>query len=588
MISMNDFINKLKIVKPNEQLIGLLSNYRHLFAEETSQLKVATGVTHYIDTGDQKPIRQVPYRASPAEKKIIREQITDMLQNEIIEYSHSDWSSPIVLVTKKDAKIRFCVDYRKLNPVTVKDSHPLPLIIDTLDALNDSKIFTKLDLKSGYWSVSLDERTKHKTAFVSYMGLFQFKRLPFNLSDSPATFQRFLQHVLSDILWKFCLVYIDDIIIWSSNENEHVDHVRQVFERLDRHNLRLNPGKCDFATEEVLYLGHILTPTGVRPDNDKIRSVENFPKPKKVRNIREFLGLTSYYRRFVKDYAKIAKPLNDLLKKNMPFVWSNECEEAFEILKTKLITPPILGHFKPECAIILCTDASNYALGAILSQIQDDREVVISYNSKSLDERQSKYTVCEKEALAIVWAVNKLRHYIFGAHFTIKTDNCALCFLMKVKNPNGRLTRWSLLLSEYNFTIIYKSGALHRHCDCLSRNPTEDPDGDIGEFPFLLIEEVDIEGEQRNDSWCKEIIASLADNRSQKYTGEYKLENKILYKVSHDQLGNVILLLCAPKSLRRKILEELHCDVSAGHLGFLKTYVKVRNRFYWKRIEQSV
>jgi hypothetical protein len=462
------------------------------------------------------------------------------------------------------------------------------LISDTLDALNDSKVFTKLDLKSGYWAISMDKNSQEKTAFSSFMGLHEFKVMPFGLANAPANFQRYLQKVLNEYLWQFCLVYIDDVIVFSKNMDEHLDHLRKIFERIHSHNLRLNPEKCEFATEEVGYLGHIVSSSGIRPDPAKTKAIDEFPRPRKLRDVRSYLGLTSYYRRFVKGFAKIAKPLTQLLKKSQPFEWTDECEMAFQELRNKLIEPPIMAHFKPECPIILYTDSSDYAIGAILSQIQNGREVVISYNSKRLDERQMKFCVSEKECLAIIWAVQKLRQYLYGAKFTIRTDNCALSFLMKTKNPSGRLARWSLLLQAFDFEIEHRSGTSIRHCDCLSRYPVENADENLDEIDNLLLEEFNMAEEQRKDSWCSEIIKEIETNRNRKYISSYKITDGILYKVIYKGDQEVKYLLCVPKTLRLQILTELHDGQLSGHLGFLKTYIRVRERFYWKRIERSV
>ena len=234
-----NFLKELQIVNPNPEIHELLQNFQHLFADNISQIKRATNVEHTIDTGTNNPIRQIPYKSSPAEKEIIKKQINEMLSNGIIKESQSPWASPVVLVKKKDGKTRFCIDYRKLNAVTKKDAGPLPLIADTLDALNDSVIFTKLDLKSGYWAVGMEETSKEKTAFITFMGLYQWEVLPFGLATAPSTFQRYLNRVLSDYLHKFCLVYIDDLIIFSKSESEHIAHIRCVFQCLDSHNLQL-------------------------------------------------------------------------------------------------------------------------------------------------------------------------------------------------------------------------------------------------------------------------------------------------------------------------------------------------------------
>ena len=581
------FIENLIIVNNTPKLSNLLIKYRHLFAEDISQIKRATDVKHVIDTGDHQPIKCMPYRVSHSEKEIIKREVDKMLKNNIVEESKSPWAFPVVLVKKKDNTTRFCVDYRRLNQITVKDAGPIPIIADTIDNLNNSKYFSKLDFRSGYWSIEMDNKSKEKTAFVTFLGLFQFLVMPFGLTNAPSSFQRYLQYCLSDILYKYCCVYIDDIIIFSDTMENHIEHLSQVFERLSSHNLRLNPGKCEFATEEISYLGHVISPDGIRPDPDKTTSIENFPVPKTLRDIRAYLGLTSYYRRFVKNYSKIAFPINQLLKKDSPFIWTKECQAAFESLKNKLISAPILGHFKPESPIILYTDASNYAIGCILSQIQDEKEIVISYNSKSLNQRQSNYSVSERECLAIVWAVDKLRHYLYGTHFTIKTDNCALCYIHSLKKPNGRLIRWGLSLQDYDFTVEYRSGKKHLNVDCLSRYTTEDPDDNLDEYPLLLIETIDIVSEQNNDEWCTVIRNQLQEGK-QKVVEKYKLENNVLYRISHDTMGDEKLLLCIPKCLRKQILEELHSDVTAGHLGIMKTYCKVRERFYWSKIEASI
>ena len=579
---------EIKVINKDPRLLRLLEEFSFIFAADIGELRRATNIKHTIDTGDHEPIRSVPYRTSAKEREIIEKEVNKMLQNNIIRISESPWSSPVVLVPKKDSTVRFCLDYRRLNKITVKNSHPLPLIADTLDALNNSKIFSKIDLKSGFWSISMDDDSRPKTAFVCHMGLFEFNVLPFGLTNSPATFQRYLQSCLNNLLWRFCLVYIDDVIIYSSSMDEHVDHVRLVLDRLAKHQLRLNAEKCEFGTSTVLYLGHVVTPEGVLPDSDKTKAIEEFPRPVRIRDLRSFLGLTSYYRRFVEGYSSIARPLNVLLKKNQPFEWNDACEQSFNELKSRLISPPILAHFKPECPIILYTDASGYAIAAILSQIQDKKEVVISYNSKSLDERQQNFCVTEREALAIVWGIQKLRPYLYGSAFVIRTDHCPLCSLMTIKNPNGRCIRWGLALQDYDFTIEYKSGATHRNVDCLSRYPVEEPEKDIEEVENLLTEEIDMAREQSLDKWCQFVLSEMNDKKNKKFLSGYKIEDGILYRTIYSANNETKKLLCVPKNIRKRILEELHNTPLSGHVGFLKTYTKLRDRFYWNRMERSV
>ena len=581
-------LNKIQIKIKTPKLLNILVRYSHLFAEDISQLQRATNVKHYIDTGEHPPIRSMPYRTSYKEKEIIENEVKKMLDSGLIKESKSPWSSPIVLVPKKDGTIRFAIDYRKLNSITKKDAHSVPLISDILETLSESRIYTKLDLRSGFWAISLDEKTQEKTAFTTHLGLFEWLVLPFGLSNSPSCFQRYLQQVLNDYLWRFVLVFIDDICIFSKTTEEHEIHVQKVLERLDKHNLRLNPSKCEFSTDQITYLGHVITPEGLKPDPEKIMAVKEFPVPRRLKDVRSFLGLSSYYRRFIKGYAQLAKPMNILLEKDQPFIWSEECQKAFDTLKEKLITPPIISHFIPGLPIILYTDACGYAIGGILAQLKEGKEHVIAYISKSLTKEQMKYSVCELEALAILWSIQKLRHYLYGAKFTIKTDNHSLCYLMKMKDVSGRLARWSLILQGYDFDIAYKSGKLHTNCDCISRYPFEKPDPDIDDFAMLLIEDLNIAEKQQKDTWCKEIVRQLTENKNKKYLINYEIKNGLLYRVTQDDSQRKIYLLCVPKKLRRKILTELHDSPMSGHLGFLRTYTKLRERFFWRKIENSV
>ena len=587
-ITAENVVTKLNLQNPDLDLNSLIREFSYIFAEDLAELKKATHVKHVIDTGDAQPIRSVPYRTSYKEREIIEKEVNKMLKNKIISISHSPWSSPVVLVTKKDGSTRFCVDYRRLNSITKKDSHPLPLIAETLDQLNDAKIFTKLDCKSGYYSIAMDENSKEKTAFVCHLGLFHFEVMPFGLTNAPSTFQRYISHVLNEYLWRFALVYIDDIIIYSKNMKEHIEHIRLVFEKLAKYQLRLNVEKCEFASDKVYYLGHVISKDGIFPGPEKIEAVENFPTPKRLRDLRGFLGLTSYYRKFIQDYSKIAKPLFKLLTKSTRFIWDKDCEESFQELKKRLITPPILAHFKPECPIILYVDACDYAVGCVLSQIQDGKEVVISYNSQTVLPHQRNYSVVEKELLAIVWAVQKLRPYLFGVHFDIKTDNDALTYIMKARTQNGRLMRWSLILQPYDFTIIYRNGKIHKNADFMSRYPCKDNDADLEEIENLSIEDLRIAEAQKHDKEIKAIINEIKEKKNKKYLSGYRIENGILYRIIYTTNKEPLVLLYVPKCLRSIILSELHSDQLSSHQGFIRTYVKVRERFYWKYMGRTI
>ena len=315
-----------------------------VFAFSDDQLGRTSLVQHTIDTGDAMPIKQRPYRTTPENKQEIDRQVNDMLERGIIQESVSPWSSPVVLVKKKNGEMRFCIDFRAINKITKKDSFPMPLVADTLDALSGTQYFTTLDLKSGYWQIELDPSAREKTAFVTHNGLYEFLVMPFGLTNSGTSFQRLMGHILRGLEYRFALIYIDDIIIFSKSIEEHLTHFEEVFRRLREANVKLNPKKCSFAQQKVAYLGHVVTPDGVIPNPEKVRVVRDFPVPKNLKELRTFMGLANYYRRFVKGFAYIANPLNALTKKGTKFEWTEACADAFDKLKRALISAPILAY----------------------------------------------------------------------------------------------------------------------------------------------------------------------------------------------------------------------------------------------------
>ena len=356
---------------------NLFQKYRDVFAFSDDQLGRTSLVQHTIDTGDAMPVKQRPYRTTPENKQEIDRQVDDMLQRGIIQESVSPWSSPVVLVKKKNGEMRFCVDFRAVDKVTKKDSFPMPLVADTLDALSGTQYFSTLDLKSGYWQIELHPSAREKTAFVTHNGLYEFLVMPFGLTNSGASFQRLMGHILRSLEYRFALIYID-VIIFSKSVEEHLVHLEEVFRRLREANVKLNPKKCSFVKQKVEYLGHVVTPEGVMPNPEKVRVVRDFPTPKNIKELRAFMGLANYYRRFVKGFAHIASPLNALTKKGVKFAWTKACADAFDKLKRALVSAPILAYpdFKQE--FLLFVDASSTGIGFTLAQKQDDKEVVIA------------------------------------------------------------------------------------------------------------------------------------------------------------------------------------------------------------------
>jgi hypothetical protein len=380
------------------QLYSLLVEFKDVFSESSGDIGRTSLTSHKIDTiGDQKPIKQQPRRLPLAKVDIAQEAIKGMHEQGIIEPSSSPWTAPIVLVKKKDGTNRFCVDYRKLNNVTKKDSYPLPRIDTTLDALAGSKWFSTLDMKSGYWQVDLEQCDREKTAFSTGYGLWQFTIMPFGLCNAPATFERLMELVLAGLPWSVCLLYLDDILVHGKTFEEEILNLREVFGRFRAANLKLNPKKCELFRRKVLYLGHIVTQEGISTEPSKVEAVTTWPRPTNKRDLRGFLGLCSYYRKFIKSFADIASPLHKLTEKETVFDWSEQCNEAFEELKRLLTAAPVLAYPIASGRFTLDTDASERGIGAVLSQEQNGKERVVAYFSRSLSRRERNYSVTRKE-----------------------------------------------------------------------------------------------------------------------------------------------------------------------------------------------
>ena len=459
-----------------EQLVALLMRHQDAFATSSEDLGKTAVYTHKIDTGTSKPIKQPARRLPIHQKKEAEEEINKMLAKEIIEPSSSPWASPIVLVRKKDGTIRFCVDYRKLNAVTIKDSYPLPRIDDSLDALAGSTWFSTLDLQSGYWQVEMDREDREKTAFVTGtgVGFYQFKVMPFGLCNAPATFERLMERVLSGLQWQTCLLYLDDIVTYGPTFQQAMQRLEEVLIRLKAAGLKLSPKKCHLFQRSVSFLGHIVSDEGIATDRGKIDAVKEWPTPRNVTDVRSFLGLCSYYRRFVKGFAEVAKPLHRLTEKQHEFVWTEECDMAFNRLKMALTSTPILAYPTCDDSFVLDTDASNLGIGAVLSQIQGGTEKVIAYFSRTLTKAERRYCVTRKELLAVVASTKHFHHYLYGNKFLIRTDHGALRWLMNFKNPEGQTARWLEVMGTYTFEIQHRPGTRHGNADGLSRRPCED------------------------------------------------------------------------------------------------------------------
>ena len=460
------------------RLLSFLGKNRDVFATNLSELGVTNVHSHYIDTGDARPIRQRFYRANPQVKAEIERQTDLMLEHGIIEKSISNWQSPVLLVPKPNGEYRFVTDYRKLNSVTKPMSFPLPRIEDVFDVIGESnsfgksksQMFSTLDLASGFWQIGLDPKTAHKTAFVTHHGQFQYKRLPFGLMNAPMTFQMCMSEVLRGLNWRFALIYIDDVLVFSHDFYQHLDHLDQIFQRFRDAKLTLRPSKCKFAAKSVPYLGHVISKHGIAVNPDKTDAIRSFPTPQTQRQLRSFLGASSYYRRFIKSYSLKAQPLYKLLHKNVKFQWDADCEKAFQSLKQALVSPPILAFPDMNQEFVLSVDASGMSLGFILGQLDNNgRERVIAYGGRALRPSEQKWQIYERECLALVEGIKTFHHYLANVHFIVYTDNHAAKWLQTVQQTSGRLMRWALHLQGYNFTIKHRAGTQNTNADALSR-----------------------------------------------------------------------------------------------------------------------
>ncbi|MCW4335043.1 MAG: RNase H-like domain-containing protein [Candidatus Thiodiazotropha endolucinida] len=377
----------------------------------------------------------------------------------------------MVPIRKKDNSIRICVDYRKLNEVTLPDSYPLPRIRDCLDALEGAKWFSTLDCTSGFFQVQNHPSDMDKTAFVCSKGLFAFRVMPMGLVNSPATYQRLMEHIMSGLQYEKCLIYLDDCIVYSKTFDEHITRLDEVFTRINKANLKFTPKKCHIFKDEVKFLGHIVSQKGIATCEEKVTAVKEWPVPTCLKEVRSFLGLASYYRRYIQSFSTISAPLNKLSQKGETFLWTSECQNAFEKLKEALVSAPILGYPNIDDQFFLDCDASSVGIGAVLSQFQNGQERVIAYFSKTLNRAQRQYCVTRRELLAIVEAVKHFHQYLYGVSFIVRTDHGAISWLRNFRNPSGILARWLEVLSSYRFEIKFRAGSRNLNADGLSRRP---------------------------------------------------------------------------------------------------------------------
>ena len=467
------------------QCIDFLTNFQDVFSMGDNDIGHCSTVKHRIDLQDDRPIKQRSRYISPTMYDEVRSHFHQLLSSGVIRKSQSPWSSNAVLVRKKDGTLRVCVDFRQLNQRTVKDAYALPRIDDILQSLGSSTFFTVLDMKSGYHQIEIEEQHKERTAFtVGPLGFFEWNRLAMGLCNAPATYQRLMEEILGDLHLKTCVIYLDDILVFSKSYEDHLERLQCVFQRLRKHGLKLSPKKCKFFMERVSYVGHVVSSSGIEADISKIEKVQDWPTPTNAEEVRSFLGFAGYYRKFVKDFAQIAKPLYSVMpvpvKKNArhkckdvpKWKWGIEQQQSFERLKMALVSPPILGYPNYSLPFELHTDASGQGLGAVLYQTQDGKKRVISYASRGLKKSEQHYSAFRLEFLALKWAVTeKFRDFLYGRHFTVYSDNNPLTYVLTTAKLDATGHRWLASLSQFDFDIVYRPGISNGDADALSRVP---------------------------------------------------------------------------------------------------------------------
>ena len=599
-----------------QQMARLLTAYSDVFSRGDSDVGRTDLVQHSIPLLDgTKPIRQPPRRLGAEKDKEVEEQVAQLVQKGMVEPTDGSWSSPVVLVRKKDQSWRLCVDYRRLNAVTRKDAYPLPRIDDSLDALSGSIFFSTLDLVSGYWQVPLDEEAQQRAAFVTRGGLWRWKVLPFGLTSAPATFERLMERVLKGLQWRTLLLYLDDIIVFSKDFPSHLERLEEVFQRFRAARLKLKPGKCQLFQKEVSYLGHIVSQDGVATDPEKVEAVRNWPSPKCVQEVRSFLGFVGYYRRFCPDFATISRPLNILTSKDSSFKWEQDEENAFQTLKQLLTEAPVLTYPDPSKSYILDTDASNEAAGAVLSQEVNGEERVVAYFSKTFSPPQRNYCVTRRELLAVVLAVTHFRPYLYGRKFLLRTDHASLIWLYKRSDPSHQIARWLELLAEFEFTLEHRAGSKHGNADGLSRctdcpqcTRIESRDGgpthaeiqttiqpqvgavalkpyvdqaeleqfqDTPNTPIAIIKETLMTGVAPDPR-----LVETSDAELGKYVSllpRMEVRAGILKIRGQDPDKDIWTVVC-PRPLREPIIWEIHRQ---GHIGMDRTIKRIQKEWYW-------
>jgi transposase InsO family protein len=591
-----------------ERATAFIKSYAHAFSSSNTDLGRNRMLPHRINTGDRSPVRQPMRRQLYAQVAEIEKNVQELLAAKLIEPTISPWSSNVLLVRKKDGTMRFCVDYRKLNERTVKDSYPLPRLDSCLESLGGNKIFSTLDLRAGYWQTELEHRDAEKTAFITRSRQYKFTVLSMGLMNAPSQFQRLMGLVLVGLLWDVCLAFLDDVIVFSRDFDQHLERLSAVLNCLAKASLKLKASKCQLFQGKVKFLDHVISAEGIATDPDKVRIVEDWPRPRNLHEVRSFLGLASYYRRFVTQFADIARPLHLLTNKGQPFVWGEAQEEAFRSLKRFLTSTPVLASPIDDAGYVLDTDASSTGLGAVLHQWQGEHLRVIGYASRVLSRAERNYSTTRRELLAVIFGFKQFRQFLFGRKFVLRVDHAALTQLRSTPEVVGQAARWLDFIGEYDFDIQHRSGAAHGNCDALSCRPEQD-EAEFHCCPLQTIAETESEltperiaQAQYGDAELKELFNAVknestrpswksvqsSSDSTRMLWAQYEtlcVHQGMLCRKYLKSDGFVkYLQIIMPQNFRELSLQQLHQtggNTATTHLGVRKTQMHVQQRAYW-------
>ena len=573
---------------------ALLTKYSDVFAWSHTDLK---GIPphlgqHRIDLMEGSvPVRQRQYRLNPKYSMLVKEEIDKLTEaGFIFPVLSSEWVSPIVIVPKKKGidgvvKIRVCQDFRKLNAATRKDHYPLPFTDIVLDTVAGHSMFSFLDGYAGYNQISIREEDQLKTTFTTDWGTYAFRVMPFGLCNAPGTFQRVMMIIFQEFLHKFLEIFIDDFCVYSEDE-DHLEKLEAVFQKCRSSGLCLHPDKCFMAMQQGVLLGHVISKAGIAVDQDKVGLIQGLLVPTNLGELRSFLGYVGYYRRFIKDYARLSTPLTELLKKEKEYVWTLARQQAFEALKRALVTAPVLKPPNWDVPFHVYIDASAFGVGSCLSQKdKNGKDHPIYFASRQMNAAEKNYTVTEREALAVIFSCKKFRHYLLGYKTVFHTDHSSLKYLVNKADLSGRIARWVLLLQEFDFTVEVRPGKHHDNADYLSRLPGEENEVRLDDdFPDEYIFYTRME-----DSWYTDIIRLITQgilpkglNLEQQTVflhkaGPYTIYKGVLYKLAPDHTFK----RCLEKNEISAVIESMHTEESGGHYALYNTVKKILNAGYW-------